>query len=361
MKKTLVAMAVLAASGAAMAQSSVTLFGVLDAGIGHYTADGQAGVTKIESSGLSSSRLGFKGVEDLGGGSYADFWLEAGITPGSGAGAATNTSNTSAGATTGNGLTFNRRSTVGLGGSWGELRIGRDYTPDVVSKLIFDPFGANGVGEALNLSINSGGSASVRASNGVSYLYGFDQNSYPFTGNNVYFQGTVAKGGTAGTSDGDYQGARLGYAAGPVNVAVATGQTKLASVGNAKTNNIGASYDFGVASLILAYNTNKNGNNSLNNKETTVGTAIPVGAGTFKLAYNHISGTGTGDSGSATQFSAGYVYALSKRSSLYTTFATLSNSGGGKFTFAANSPYYAGAPTANGKTQGFEVGFKQSF
>src|SRR5688572_21319384 len=83
MKKSLVALAALAVAGAASAQSSVTLFGVLDAGISYYENENYNGVkasrTDLSSSGYNSSRIGFRGTEDLGGGLAASFWLEAGL------------------------------------------------------------------------------------------------------------------------------------------------------------------------------------------------------------------------------------------------------------------------------------------
>ena len=88
MKKSLVALAVLAASGAAMAQSSVTLFGVVDAGyaVGNGSISNK---TQLRNSGYNSSRLGFRGVEDLGGGMKAGFHLEAGVNNDDGSGAGT--------------------------------------------------------------------------------------------------------------------------------------------------------------------------------------------------------------------------------------------------------------------------------
>jgi predicted porin len=87
MKKSLVALAVLAASGAAMAQSSVTLFGVVDAAyaVGNGSLTDK---TQLRNSGYNSSRLGFRGVEDLGGGMKASFWLEAGVNNDDGTGSA---------------------------------------------------------------------------------------------------------------------------------------------------------------------------------------------------------------------------------------------------------------------------------
>ncbi len=81
----------------------------------------------------------------------ASFWLEAGVNNDDGSGAATATNN-QGGTTGGGGLTFNRRSTVSLAGGWGELRLGRDYTPQFWNLTIFDPFGTNGVGTTATLA-----------------------------------------------------------------------------------------------------------------------------------------------------------------------------------------------------------------
>jgi predicted porin len=88
MKKSLIALAVLAASGAAMAQSSVTLFGVVDATIRYVDTSSVGGNWSLTNSGYNSSRLGFRGTEDLGGGLSASFWLEAGVNNDNGTGSA---------------------------------------------------------------------------------------------------------------------------------------------------------------------------------------------------------------------------------------------------------------------------------
>ena len=94
----------------------------------------------------ASSRVGFRGTEDLGGGLAAGFWLESGITQDSGATAL---------------AAFSRRSTVSLSGGFGELRLGRDYVPSYWNESVFDPMGAVGVGENLIKSI-SGNIATAR-------------------------------------------------------------------------------------------------------------------------------------------------------------------------------------------------------
>jgi predicted porin len=174
MKKSLIALAVLATAGVASAQSSVTLFGIVDATLQHVTNSGGTKVTRLTNSGYNSSRLGFRGVEDLGGGMSASFWLEAGMNNDDGSGDPTNLNNQASGtgaAVAGRqGLTFNRRSTVSLAGGWGEVRLGRDYTPQFWNLTVFDPFGTNGVGttQALNSIIT--GVTAVRASNSIGYF-----------------------------------------------------------------------------------------------------------------------------------------------------------------------------------------------
>ncbi|HWH83426.1 MAG TPA: porin, partial [Burkholderiaceae bacterium] len=111
MKKSLLALAVLGAfAGVASAQSSVTLYGTLDVNGRYVKADGQSRSLTQSTDGINSSQLGFRGIEDLGGGLKAGFVLLAGVNPDSG---------------TTNSKFFNRRSTVSLMGGFGEVRLGR--------------------------------------------------------------------------------------------------------------------------------------------------------------------------------------------------------------------------------------------
>ena len=142
MNKLYVCLPLLTVAGAAVAQSSVTLFGVVDArvAIGRGSI---ADVRQLASGGANTSRIGVRGVEDLGDGLSASFWMEAGLNVDSGIGAATNVNNRTAGATTAGGLVFNRRATLSLAGQWGELRAGRDYMPQYWNLYYADPFGTS--------------------------------------------------------------------------------------------------------------------------------------------------------------------------------------------------------------------------
>ncbi len=136
MKKTLIALAAVAATGAAFAQSTVTLFGGADLNVRSVTS----GTNKFQGmaqDGIYSSRFGVNGTEDLGGGLKANFHFEGGMNPDVGTSA---------------GFNFTRKSTIGLAGGFGEVRFGRDYTPVFTIAGIADPFGTNGVGSSYNMA-----------------------------------------------------------------------------------------------------------------------------------------------------------------------------------------------------------------
>jgi predicted porin len=327
MKKSLIALAVLAASGAAMAQSSVTLFGIVDAG--YAVGKGTTNKTQLATDRIGSSRLGFRGVEDLGGGMRAEFWLEAGVGNDSGAGANTNTNNQASGATT-SGLTFNRKSTVGLVGSMGEIRLGRDYSPQFYPDAQYDPFGTNGV--ASSLIAYQGGTTAVRASNMIAY------HSPDFGGIRVMlgsYMGENNTGNAAGKA-GDGNGIHVRYAKGPLALGVATGTTKTGLTTEVKTTTMGGSYNFGVAAVMFNSNVVQN-TNQQDIRGGLVGVTVPMAGGTFKLSsavleQDVIAGGVTGVLGTSVattkRIAVGYVKPLSKRTSLFATYARNQNSGG---------------------------------
>ncbi len=383
MKKSLVALAALAVAGVASAQSSVTLFGVVDASISHYETSSRyvntnplfvpvAGVdysnrkqsqTVLANSGYNSSRLGFRGTEDLGGGLAASFWLEAGVANDTGNGAAT-----------GGGLQFNRRSTVSLSGGFGEIRLGRDYTATFWNDTVFDPFGTNGVGTSAIFGLNAqsiyglgnatANSNYVRASNTIGYflppnLGGFyGQVQYGFHEKTKYDPGTTTPAVNDSQRTTRYAGGRFGYANGPLDVALAYGQSTVGDqfyVGNTtnvKIANLGASYDFGVVKLFGELSQTKNKTDwetqpvfgtpsDFKGNGYLIGATVPVGPGLIRVSYsavkvkfdNSILSTPTfftSDSPEpkANQLAIGYVHNLSKRTALYATVARISNKNG---------------------------------
>jgi predicted porin len=355
MKKSLIALAALASfAGMASAQSSVTLFGVVDATLAHGSGS-VSNKTQLANSGYNSSRLGFRGTEDLGGGMSASFWLEAGVNNDNGTGAATNVNNQAtggalAGINGGQGLTFNRRSTVSLAGSWGEVRLGRDYTPQFWNLTVFDPFGTNGVGtsQVLNSAVPLVGVTIVRASNSVAYL--LPDNLGGVFGHVMYYMGEN-NSGPATHKDGTGTGLRLGFARGPFNVALAVSRTKYAA-GDVQQNNIAGQWDFGLAQLMGEYSRDKNG--SVNGKGGLIGGLVPVGSGQVRLAYSRYQ-VDTAGNPTSKKLALGYVHNLSKRTALYATYSHVGNSGG-----AAQA--LNGAVTgANRSSSGTDFGIRHSF
>jgi len=343
MKKSLIALAVLAASGAAMAQSSVTVFGVVDAAysVGKGSTSNK---TQLANSGYNSSRLGFRGVEDLGGGMRAEFWLEAGVNNDNGTGSATNNNNqavTAANAGT-QGLTFNRKSTVGLVGSMGEIRLGRDYSPQFYADAVYDPFGTNGV--ASSLIAYNGGQAAVRASNMVAWhspvVGGFKVMVGSYMGENA---STAAK---AGNGNGIY----LNYTQGPLSVGYSSAKTTTGAGTEVKTTGLGGSYNLGFANIMGESNTVA-ATGAADLKGTLIGAHIPMAGGNFRVSSAKLS-QGAAET---KRMSFGFVQPLSKRTDLYATYARNTNSGGA--TRALNGAVTA----ANASSTGYDFGVKHAF
>lgn len=354
MKKSLIALAAMAAAGVASAQSSVTLFGIVDATVQRISNSGGANVTRLTNSGYNSSRLGFRGTEDLGGGMSASFWLEATANTDDGSGGATNTNNQATGATGGGGLTFNRRSTVSLAGNWGELRLGRDYTPQFWNLTVFDPFGTNGVGTTQTLSSIITGPTAVRASNSIGYF--LPRNLGGFYGQIQYYMGENLST-AVNDDDGTGIGLRVGFASGPFNVALAMSRTEYAA-GDVQQNNLGGQYDFGMAKVMSHFTWDENDAIGADGRGWLIGGLIPVGAGEIRLSYSQYrTDFGAGVEPKSRKIALGYVHNLSKRTAVYATYARVRNSGG------AASPVIggAGAPAINGNSSGFDLGLRHSF
>ncbi|BEP60302.1 porin [Variovorax sp. V213] len=385
MKKSLTALAALAVTGLASAQSSVTLFGVVDAGVTYQSATSRDATTGLSSkqskwslanSGYNSSRIGFRGTEDLGGGLAASFWLEAPITNDDGA---TGVS------------TFNRRSTVSLSGGFGEVRLGRDYTATFWNDTVFDPFGTNGSGSSVINTVSGSTGLNnanyVRASNMVGYflppnLGGFyGQVQYSLNENTK----TSATDLTAASSSsaGRYVGGRLGYANGPFDVALSMGENVAVDTTSltrkVQTVNLGASYDFGPVKLFGELSNVKNkfelavGDSHDSYNGYLIGASMPVGAGLIRASYSMVryneGAVGiTGEDPRAQKLALGYVHNLSKRTALYATIARVNNRNDAAYTgslrAASTTGYgsagvsYTGLPRSS---TGYDFGIRHAF
>ncbi|WP_435514644.1 porin [Variovorax sp. GT1P44] len=340
--------------------------------------------TAVTSSGYNSSRLGFRGTEDLGGGMAASFWLEAGINSNNGSGVG------------GGGLRFDRRSTISLSGPFGEFRGGRDYTPTYWNDTVFDPFGTNGVGASLinTASKDTGDRNYTRASNSIGYflppnlggVYG--QLMYVFNEKASLEPGELVQPGIPegyafnNSRTGRYIGGRVGYAKGPLDVALSYGQDTVASdfyagsTTNLETVNLGASYDFGPVKLFGEYSDNKLKTDwsvpvFVNQRDPgfrgwLLGATVPVGPGVIRAAYSavdyqNIVAPGA-DKPKAGKFAIGYVHNLSKRTAVYTTIARVTNKNGAALSLGGPQYFLIDGAAMTPKTStGYDIGLRHSF
>ena len=353
MKKTLIALAAVAATGAAFAQSSVTIWGVADAGV---TKQSQGGVSKtyMSSSGLSSSQLGFRGTEDLGGGMSASFWLESGMT----------IDNPAV-------VQFLRRQTVDVAGGFGAIRLGRDYTPSFWTHTAYDPFGTLGSGAGSNITLVAPAQVNAltaaRTNNGISYLYNFAANSASVFGQQgLTVQATyaLAENLSNTVANGKYTGVRVGYNAGPLTLAVATANSNAATgTVQYKENNVGASYDLGVANVMAKFGTNDSNVAATKYTWSSIGAKVPMGSGYIPVSYNTVKQNNAAGS-TGNQFAIGYVHNLSKRTALYTSYSKISNKNGASYGFlGGNGGFNSGAlgTAANNGATGLDLGVRHSF
>ena len=334
MKKSILALAVLgAASGAALAQSSVTVYGLVDLALVRETGAATGDTTKITSGVGAGSRLGFKGSEDLGGGMTALFLLESGYQA-------------DTGALGQGGLLFGRQAYVGLQTQAGTVTLGRQYTPQYLTVAGVDPFGSGYAGDTKNLMPATGNSAS-RMDNTVKYV---SPSMQGVTGELAYAPGEVA----GSNASGRQIGAALAYAGGPFKVRLGYHKRNnetalLKNVSDGKNTVLAATYDLVAVKLHFAYATNKGVNSSplrnatnpfgyavapvasVDSRDLLLGATLPLGPHTLLASYIRKDDRGLLDQ-SANQLAVGYRYALSKRTELYTAYARIDNKHGAGYT-----------------------------
>ena len=354
MKKTLITLAVLAAAtGVAQAQSSVVIYGTVDAGFVSERGGVNGNVNKLDSGVASASRIGFKGTEDLGSGLSALFVLETGF-------------NVDNGTQDKAGSIFNRQAYVGLSSkTTGTLTLGRQYTPwyNTLSKVA-DPFAAGYAGSAKNLFTSN-----TRTSNTVLYT---SPNFNGFDADVAYTFGEKAESNKIGRQIG----ASVGYSNGPLNARLAynttSNDTATTESGSARNWLAAANYDFAVAKAYVAYGANKGQNSAIRNNGNVnafdytsarfstdsatalIGATVPVGAaGTVMASVIHVNDKNAANA-DANQFAVGYSYALSKRTSTYASYAKISNKNNAGYTVGNNSNVGTG-------DKAFNVGVRHSF
>ncbi|HJV82036.1 porin [Noviherbaspirillum sp.] len=232
MKRTILALAVLGAfANAAHAQSSLTVYGSVDAGLRSLTntnAAGDSTLTMNSSGTYRTNRLGFKGVEDLGGGMNAHFKLESGFNSGTGALV---------------GDLFARTAMVGIGGDWGTLDLGRQYSVTFITNAGFEPF-FNSYWTGISLAVPQGGV--VRLNNDIQYTRKFG----PATIRAEYAVGEVAGSTRAGST----MALGADYVAGAFNVGASYMTRKnAANTAEQKNWSAGGAYSSGPLRIAVGY------------------------------------------------------------------------------------------------------------
>lgn len=347
MKKIITATAVSATFATlavpAHAQSSVTLYGIVDAGLTYVsnqvsresqvTPDGRItggkAVFGMTGGNVQSSRWGLRGAEDLGGGMKAVFNLESGFNITNGSQAQKNT-------------LFNRQAYVGLSNEFGTISLGRQYDSvvDYLSPLSATGswggtyFGHPGDNDNLNASISVNNSVKFQSANyaGLSFsgLYGFS-NQAGFADNRAYSAGAGYKAGglQLGAAYSQYQGMNLNQTSGAIQGGTFAASS-LSGVQNQRTWGLGGSYAFGPVVLGTVFTQSRyqdqladisvRYNNYEVNARYNVTPELGLGAAyTYTQALRATPGTTNSGTGAAhwNQFGLQADYALSRRTDIY--------------------------------------------
>ena len=247
------------------------------------------------------------------------------------------------------------------------MRLGRELTAAFNATARYDVFGSVGIGQSrlwadgdvVDASANATAvTTNQRISNALTYV------SPDFSGFKVgvnYGFGET----TNGNSDSSYMGAGLMYDNGPLSLGLGlerlnNGANSVA-VSDIDAWSLGGSYDFGVAKLLAGYRESKVDRATGENKRLGyyVAATAPVGAGTVRVSYNRYENELANVKGKADQFAIGYVYGLSKRTSVYGTYAYIKNKDGANLYTLGSSTQ--GGLKNNGSQQGVQVGVSHAF
>lgn len=319
-------------AGSAAAQSNVTMFGVVDNNLG-WGKGSLGSVKRVGNGGFLGSRLGFRGTEDLGGGLRASFVLEHGFN--SDDGTATPTY-------------WNRQIYVGLGGPWGEVLLGRQYTPTFLVHATYDAFGPQGVAaqQVLLGSMQLTQAAAIRANDAVNY-----RTPATLGGFSVQVQ---TSDHTA--SPGWYHGIKAGYAGGALSADVAVGHFNNPAIGDLDTLTVGARYTIGPVKLYALFDKSDSGSGN-DSRGLQTSAAYTIGRTDLKVSIAESRQTSAADAqaGTTRRYGVGFLHALSKRTFIYGQYARLDNRHGARASLN-------GAPTAaNEAAQGLDFGIAHTF
>lgn len=356
MQKKLIALAIAGMIGApvAMAQSNVTVYGVVDAGL-VGGSQGDTDLTAVESGILAGSRLGFRGTEDLGNGLKAVFVLEYGLNVDINEGVGTGGLNA-------------RQQLVGLSGDFGTVALGRQYAPGYLGVIPFNGTNSSSVFDPHAVLAADAGSSIIAASparwdNSVTYSGSFSG----LTVRGIWSARGVERTANVNTpneidpSDDDAYGLGLHYANGPFAVGFVYHDIQGDATGSTDSQQewfIGGSWDFGVVKVMATYQDGSDLRNIKDNDNDiwTVSGIVPVGeAGNVHLSYGESDFDAVSD-GKAKSFALAYVHSLSKRTKVYAAYNRVDNDDG------TDAGIARGRSDALGENSNvYGVGFNHSF
>ncbi len=329
MKKSLLVLATLGSlAGGASAQSAITIYGILDAGLVSERGNAAGTVTKLTSGVQSGTRLGFRGTEDLGGGNSARFTLESGFGMDNGF------SNQDS-------RLFGRQAWVGVGGNWGAVALGRQYSPHYLALMENDPFKVGLAGNAQNLIYSP-----TRIDNALTYK---SPQWSGATAELIYGLGEV----TGNPSGGKQFGGSVGYNNGPLNVKLGyhSANDPTGNDSDKDTLLIGT-WNFGPVTANLGM-TQRKGLLSLDERDYLIGFLAPFGPSTIIGSYIRKDDR-TAINRDARQWALGYTYNLSERTNLYTSYGRITNNNGASYTVGSAIEKGSG-------DQAFNIGIRHKF
>jgi predicted porin len=371
MKKALIAAALMSAGVVAQAQTSVTLFGRLDAGVEYMNGLPNAAGTgstsrwRGESGNWGTSLWGLKGSEDLGGGTHAIFHLEGSF-------------NTMSGAGPGAGELWNRYAQVGATNDrFGTLLLGRALTLDGDDLWAYDPFGQSSWSSASLVR----GRNWQASSNNIAYdsptIGGFALRSQYSLGNQTSFnKGATGNGGPLNNA-GRSAALEIKYTNSFVqlralydelrNVDGQLGDSTNGVWGSSREYMAGGNFFVGPVTLNVMYDAlRSSGVNGAAFGIPTTATQIYGGAtwhatpaAALIAAVYHVNANN--GAGNATMYTVGGSYSLSKRTLLDLQIATVRNSSHADFSLEANLPGAADNPLPGHSQTGAYAGIQHVF
>jgi predicted porin len=301
------ALALVATLAAGAAPAQVQVYGLLDLSVGRSQAPGGDATNGVDSGRMTTSYLGFKGSEDLGSGLSASFTVEHFLRADTGAAGRFNAD-----------TFWARTASVGLGGRFGSVAVGRNTTSLFVQTLIFNAIGDSfGFSPSIRHAFTSGTvSGDSGWSDSVKYT------SPKLGGATVTLHHALGEG-----DGGSNTGASVLYFGGPLAAGLAWQKVdKGAAVQDTSSWQLAGSYDLRAAKLYAQYGQVDNDSNGNAYDITGLGVSVPVGVGKALLQWGRISpDTGA----SRTTVTLGYDHQLSKRTDLYAMFMSDKLSGMG--------------------------------